>query len=151
MLGFSFLLLTVVFRSIVVPAKAIVMNLLSVGAAYGAIEIVPAGWPVVREMDCRYPPDFTQVHAIESWLPLFLFSILFGLSMDYHVFLLTRIREEYDKTWDNSEAVAHGLRTTAGSSPARPSSWSRCSPAFASGADRGAPGDGLRTRRRGVP
>ena len=58
--------------------------------------------------------NFTQVQAIESWLPLFLFSILFGLSMDYQVFLLSRIREEYDKSGDNSEAVAYGLRTTGG-------------------------------------
>jgi len=58
--------------------------------------------------------QFQKAEAIEAWLPLFLFSILFGLSMDYHVFLLTRIREEYDKTHDNSEAVAYGLRTTAG-------------------------------------
>ena len=57
---------------------------------------------------------FIQVDAIESWLPLFLFSILFGLSMDYHVFLLTRIREQYDKTADNAQAVAYGLRTTGG-------------------------------------
>jgi len=56
---------------------------------------------------------FQQVDSIEAWLPLFLFSILFGLSMDYHVFLLTRIREEFDKTGDNTEAVAYGLRTTA--------------------------------------
>ncbi len=58
--------------------------------------------------------NFQQTEAIEAWLPLFLFSILFGLSMDYHVFLLSRIREEYDKTHDNTEAVAYGLRTTAG-------------------------------------
>jgi putative drug exporter of the RND superfamily len=58
--------------------------------------------------------QFQRAEAIEAWLPLFLFSILFGLSMDYHVFLLTRIREEYDKTHDNTEAVAYGLRTTAG-------------------------------------
>ncbi len=110
----SFMLLTVVFRSIVVPAKAILMNLLSVGAAYGLIVLVfqkggPAfgGWIAERL-------DFIRVDAIESWLPLFLFSILFGLSMDYQVFLLTRIREEYDKTGDNSEAVAFGLRTTGG-------------------------------------
>ena len=61
-----------------------------------------------------YALGFIQVDAIESWLPLFLFSILFGLSMDYQVFLLSRIREEYDKSKDNSEAVAFGLRTTGG-------------------------------------
>jgi RND superfamily putative drug exporter len=113
-LGLSFVLLTVVFRSLVVPAKAIVMNLLSVGAAYGAIVLVfQRGGPWFGETLADVS-GFRQVDAIEAWLPLFLFSILFGLSMDYHVFLLTRIREEYDKTGDNAEAVAHGLRTTGG-------------------------------------
>ena len=120
----SFVLLTVVFRSLVVPAKAIVMNLLSVGAAYGAIVLVfqkgdPNGNLFDRASNwigetVANAAGFTRVDAIEAWLPLFLFSILFGLSMDYHVFLLTRIREEYDKTHDNAEAVAYGLRTTGG-------------------------------------
>jgi len=113
-LGLSFVLLTVVFRSLVVPAKAIVMNLLSVGAAYGLIVLVfQKGGPAIGESIANLF-GFSQVDAIESWLPLFLFSILFGLSMDYHVFLLSRIREEYDKTQDNTEAVAYGLRTTGG-------------------------------------
>ncbi len=113
-LGLSFVLLTVVFRSLVVPAKAIVMNLLSVGAAYGLIVLVfQKGGPAIGESIANLF-GFPQVDAIESWLPLFLFSILFGLSMDYHVFLLSRIREEYDKTQDNTEAVAYGLRTTGG-------------------------------------
>jgi RND superfamily putative drug exporter len=113
-LGLSFLLLTVVFRSIVVPAKAIVMNLLSVGAAYGLIVLVfQKGGPGIGKSIADFL-GFQQVDAIEAWLPLFLFSILFGLSMDYHVFLLTRIREEYDRTGDNAEAVAYGLRTTGG-------------------------------------
>jgi len=113
-LGLSFLLLTVVFRSLVVPAKAIVMNLLSVGAAYGLIVLVfQKGGPAIGEWIANLF-GFQQVDAIEAWLPLFLFSILFGLSMDYHVFLISRIREEYDKTKDNSEAVAYGLRTTGG-------------------------------------
>ena len=113
-LGLSFILLTVVFRSLVVPAKAIVMNLLSVGAAYGLIVLVfQKGGPAIGTWIADLF-GFQQVDAIEAWLPLFLFSILFGLSMDYHVFLLTRIREEYDKTHDNTEAVAYGLRTTAG-------------------------------------
>ena len=105
-LGLSFVLLTIVFRSLVVPAKAIVMNLLSVGAAYGLIVLVfQKGGPTIGESIANLF-GFEQVDAIEAWLPLFLFSILFGLSMDYHVFLLTRIREEYDKTGDNAEAVA---------------------------------------------
>jgi uncharacterized membrane protein YdfJ with MMPL/SSD domain len=102
-----------VFRSIVVSFKAILMNLLSVAAAYGAVTIVfQKGWGIGFFNAIGLP--FEKVEAIEAWLPLFLFSILFGLSMDYHVFLLTRIREEYDKTRDNTEAVAYGLRTTAG-------------------------------------
>ena len=112
-LGMSFILLTVVFRSIVVPIKAILMNLLSVGAAYGAITLVfqkGVGIDFFNAIGF----NFTRSESIEAWLPLFLFSVLFGLSMDYHVFLLTRIREEYDKTGDNTEAVAYGLRTTAG-------------------------------------
>ena len=113
-LGLSFILLTVVFRSLVVPAKAIVMNLLSVGAAYGLIVLIfQEGGPAWAKTISGWL-GFQQVPAIEAWLPLFLFSILFGLSMDYHVFLLTRIREEYDKTKDNAEAVAYGLRTTGG-------------------------------------
>jgi RND superfamily putative drug exporter len=105
-LGLSFVLLMLVFRSIVVPAKAIIMNLLSVGAAYGLIVLVfqkGVGASLI---------GFQQVEAIEAWLPLFLFSILFGLSMDYHVFLLSRIKERYDQTGDNTEAVAFGLRST---------------------------------------
>ena len=112
-LALSFILLTVVFRSIVVPVKAIIMNLLSVGAAYGAVTLVfqeGVGIGFFNALGFQ----FQQAEGIEPWLPLFLFSILFGLSMDYHVFLLSRIREEYDKTHDNTEAVAYGLRTTAG-------------------------------------
>jgi len=113
-LGLSFILLTLVFRSLVVPVKAIIMNLLSVGAAYGLIVLVfQKGGPSFGKWLADVS-GFQQVDAIEAWLPLFLFSILFGLSMDYHVFLLSRIREEYDKTGDNSEAVAYGLRTTGG-------------------------------------
>lgn len=106
-LGLSFLLLMVVFRSIVVAAKAIVMNLLSVGAAYGLLVLVfQKGWG-------HSIFGFQTVDAIEAWLPLFLFSILFGLSMDYHVFLLSRIREHYDQTKRNRESVAVGLQATA--------------------------------------
>lgn len=103
-LGLSFILLMIVFRSIVVPAKAIVMNLLSVGAAYGLIVLV-------FQKGVSFG-IFQQVDAIEAWLPLFLFAILFGLSMDYHVFLLSRIRERYDQTGNNTESVAFGVRST---------------------------------------
>jgi RND superfamily putative drug exporter len=112
-LGLSFLLLTVVFRSVVLPLKAIIMNLLSVGAAYGAITLVFQKGVGIGFFNA-IGFSFHQTPAIEAWLPLFLFSVLFGLSMDYHVFLLTRIREEYDKTHNNTESVAYGLRTTAG-------------------------------------
>jgi putative drug exporter of the RND superfamily len=112
-LGLSFLLLLVVFRSLVLPIKAIIMNLLSVAAAYGAITLVFQKGVGIGFFNA-IGFNFHQSDAIEAWLPLFLFSILFGLSMDYHVFLLSRIREEYDKTHDNTEAVAYGLRTTAG-------------------------------------
>ena len=106
-LGFSFLLLLVVFRSIVVPMKAVVMNLLSVGAAYGILVLV------FQEGIGAGLLGFQESPVIEDWLPLFLFAILFGLSMDYHVFLLSRIKERYDETGDNSASVAYGLRQTA--------------------------------------
>ncbi|MBA3337859.1 MAG: MMPL family transporter [Chloroflexia bacterium] len=106
-LGLSFLLLTLVFRSIVVPIKAILLNLLSVGAAYGLLVLV---------FQKGYGADFfgfQTTPTIEAWLPIFLFCILFGLSMDYHVFLLSRIREHYDQTGRNRESVAVGLLSTA--------------------------------------
>ncbi len=107
-LGLSFLLLTVVFRSLVVPLKAIVMNLLSVGASYGLLVLVfQKGF--LNELF-----GFQQVDIIEAWVPLWTFSILFGLSMDYHVFLLSRIRERFIETGDNTESVAFGVRSTAG-------------------------------------
>ncbi|MEN8237959.1 MAG: MMPL family transporter [Actinomycetota bacterium] len=112
-LGLSFVLLTVAFRSIVIPAKAITMNLLSVGAAYGLIVAffqVGVGPQWVKDIASFL--GFSQVEVIEDWIPLFLFSVLFGLSMDYHVFLLSRIKERFDITRDNTESVAYGLRTT---------------------------------------
>ena len=106
-LGLSFVLLMVAFRSIVVPIKAILLNLLSVGAAYGLIVLVFQKG-IGNELF-----GFQQVDAIEAWVPLFLFAVLFGLSMDYHVFLLSRIRELYTQTGDNTESVAHGVASTA--------------------------------------
>jgi RND superfamily putative drug exporter len=106
-LGLSFILLMVAFRSIVVPIKAILLNLLSVGAAYG-LTVLVFEKGVGNELF-----GFQQVDAIEAWVPLFLFAVLFGLSMDYHVFLLSRIRELYSKTGDNTESVAHGVASTA--------------------------------------
>ncbi len=112
-LGLSFVLLTVAFRSIVIPGKAIAMNLLSVAAAYGlVVAFFQAGVGPDWVKDIASALGFTQVETIEAWLPLFLFSVLFGLSMDYHVFLLSRIKERFDQTGDNTESVAYGLRST---------------------------------------
>ncbi|MEX2245665.1 MAG: MMPL family transporter [Dehalococcoidia bacterium] len=105
-LGLSFILLMLVFRSIVVPIKAVIMNLLSVGAAYGLLVLVTQKGVGANLL------GFQQVESIEAWLPIFLFAILFGLSMDYHVFLLSRIREHYDETRDNTESVVFGVRST---------------------------------------
>ena len=106
-LTLSFLLLMMVFRSIVIPVKAIIMNLLSVGAAYGLLVLVFQKG-VGNEL-----MGFQQTESIAAFLPIFLFAVLFGLSMDYHVFLLSRIHERYLKTGDNGEAVGYGLRSTA--------------------------------------
>lgn len=112
-LGLSFVLLTVAFRSLVIPAKAIAMNLLSVGASYGLLVLFfQQGVGPEFFKDIAGWLGFGQVEAIEAGLPLFMFSVLFGLSMDYHVFLLSRIRERFDQTGDNGESVAYGLRTT---------------------------------------
>jgi uncharacterized membrane protein YdfJ with MMPL/SSD domain len=113
-LALSFLLLMMVFRSVVVPFTAILLNLLSVGAAYGLIVLVfQKGGPSIGSWLAGLF-GFQQVEVVEAWLPLFLFSILFGLSMDYHVFLLSRIRERYVQSRDNAEAVAYGLSRTGG-------------------------------------
>jgi RND superfamily putative drug exporter len=107
-LGLSFVLLMVVFRSLIVPLKAIIMNLLSVGAAYGLmVAVFQKGWGA----DLL---GLQKVDFVEAWVPLFLFAILFGTSMDYHVFLLSRIRERFDQTGDNRESVAFGVRRTGG-------------------------------------
>jgi RND superfamily putative drug exporter len=103
----SFLLLMTVFRSLLVPLKAVVMNLLSIGAAYGVIVAVfQWGWGASLIGVGKEGP-------VEAWAPMMLFAILFGLSMDYEVFLLSRIREDYDRTGDNATAVANGLAATA--------------------------------------
>ena len=103
----SFLLLMLVFRSLLVPLKAVVMNLLSIGAAYGVVVAVfQWGWGASLIGVGRSSP-------IEAWAPVFIFAVVFGLSMDYEVFLLSRIREEYDRTHDNATAVADGLALTA--------------------------------------
>jgi putative drug exporter of the RND superfamily len=106
-LALSFVLLLLVFRSVIVPLKAVVMNLLSIGAAYGVIvAIFQWGWLAA-------PLGIHGTGPIEPFLPMMLFAIVFGLSMDYEVFLLSRIREEYDRSGDNALAVADGLAATA--------------------------------------
>jgi RND superfamily putative drug exporter len=103
----SFLLLLVVFRSVLVPLKAVVMNLLSVGAAYGVIVAV-FQWGWGKDLF-----GIDKAGPIEAWVPMMMFAIIFGLSMDYEVFLLSRIREDYDRTGDNASAVASGVAVTA--------------------------------------
>ena len=105
-LGVSFLLLLLVFRSIVVPIKAIILNLLSVGAIYGLLVLI------FQKGVGNEAFGFQQAETIEAWIPIFLFAVLFGLSMDYHVFLLSRVRERFDQTGNNTESVAFGIRST---------------------------------------
>ncbi len=103
----SFVLLMLVFRSLLVPLKAVIMNLLSIGAAYGVIvAIFQNGW-------LKNLVGIGKEGPIEAWVPMMLFAIVFGLSMDYEVFLLSRIKEEYDRDHDNATAVSHGLAKTA--------------------------------------
>jgi putative drug exporter of the RND superfamily len=104
----AFLLLLVTFRSIVIPLKAIVLNLLSVGAAYGAMVLVfQHGW-------FKSLLGFEATGPIVSWLPLFMFVVLFGLSMDYHVFILSRVREAFDRGMKTEDAVSYAIKNTAG-------------------------------------
>ncbi len=106
--GLAFLLLLVTFRSIVIPIKAIVLNLLSVGAAYGVLVLV------FQNGNGESLLGFTSNGGVTNWLPLFLFVVLFGLSMDYHVFILSRVKELYDRGMSTDEAVKQGISTTAG-------------------------------------
>jgi RND superfamily putative drug exporter len=107
-LSAAFVLLLVTFRSLVIPIKAIVLNLLSVGAAYGVLV-----W-IFQYGHFESFLDFRSTGSITSWMPLFLFVVLFGLSMDYHVFILSRIREAFDRGHPTEEAVALGIKGTAG-------------------------------------
>ena len=107
-LGLAFLLLLLTFRSIVIPLTAIVLNLLSVGAACGALVLI------FQQGHLQSLLGFHSIGGVTSWLPLFLFVILFGLSMDYHVLILSRVRESYDAGMSTEEAVSHGIRATAG-------------------------------------
>jgi RND superfamily putative drug exporter len=105
-LSAAFLLLLVTFRSIVIPIKAIALNMLSVGSAYGLLTLV-------FQHGLGKSIGLTEA-PIAAWLPLFLFVVLFGLSMDYHVFILTRVREAFDRGMSTGDAVAHGIKSTAG-------------------------------------
>ncbi len=107
-LGLSFLLLLVVFHSIVIPIKAILLNLLSAGAAYGVVVAV------FQDDILHGALGISPSSVIESWVPIFIFTILFGLSMDYHVFILTRVKEARDRGLDSRSAVARGISITAG-------------------------------------
>src|SRR5262249_29818591 len=106
-LAMAFVLLLITFRSIVIPLTAIVLNLLSVGAAYGVLVLV------FQHSWAQSLLDFKSTGAITSWLPLFLFVVLFGLSMDYHVFILSRVREAYDRGASTQDAIRHGIKSTA--------------------------------------
>ena len=106
-LAVAFGLLLLAFRSIVVPLTAILLNLLSVGAAYGVLV-----W-VFQDGHLQGLLDFHSNGAVVTWLPLFLFTILFALSMDYHVFIVSRIKELVDRGVPTAEAVSRGIRTTA--------------------------------------
>jgi uncharacterized membrane protein YdfJ with MMPL/SSD domain len=106
-LGFAFLLLLLTFRSIVIPLKAIILNLLSVGAAYGVLV-----W-IFQDGHLQGLLGFHSNGAVITWLPLFLFTVLFGLSMDYHVFILSRVKELVDHGMPTDQAVERGIRTTA--------------------------------------
>jgi putative drug exporter of the RND superfamily len=106
-LGFAFLLLLLTFRSIVIPIKAIILNLLSVGAAYGVLV-----W-IFQDGHLQGLLGFHSNGAVVTWLPLFLFTVLFGLSMDYHVFILSRVKELVDQGVPTDQAVERGIRSTA--------------------------------------
>ncbi len=107
-LALAFLLLLVAFRSIVIALKAIVLNLLSVAAAFGVLVLV------FQHESAKGILGFDYSGGVMAWLPVFLFVILFGLSMDYHVFILSRIREAYDRGMKTDDAIAHGIKSTAG-------------------------------------
>jgi uncharacterized membrane protein YdfJ with MMPL/SSD domain len=107
-LGLAFLLMLFTFRSIVIPIKAIILNLLSVGAAYGVL-VAAFQWGWAESL-----LGFESNGGVTNWLPVFLFVILFGLSMDYHVFILTRVRELYDRGMSTDDAVREGISQTAG-------------------------------------
>ena len=143
-LGLAFLLLLVMFRSIVIPLKAIVLNLLSVGAAYGVVVMVfQWGWGI-----SILGSEATGL--TEPWLPLFLFAIIFGLSMDYHMLILNRIKEAYDQGHSNEESVSLGIKVTAGQITSAAAIMVGVFGTFALGRSIGGPADGPRPRSSGT-
>jgi RND superfamily putative drug exporter len=106
-LGLSFILLTVAFRSVVVALVSVLLNLLSVGAAYGLLTLV------FLDDHGASLFGFQHTHVIDAWVPLFLFSVLFGLSMDYQVFLMSRIKERHDASGSTHDAIVGGVASTA--------------------------------------
>ena len=139
---FAFLLLLVSFRSIVVALKAILLNLLSVGAAYGLLVII-FQWGLGENL-----LGFESNGGIAPWLPMFLFVILFGLSMDYHVFILSRVREAYDRGLSNEQAVAYGIQLDGRRGHQRRHRHGRHLRGLRDDADHRHEGDGDRARRR---
>ena len=144
-LALSFILMLLAFRSIVIAAKTIILNLLSVGAAYGLMVLV------FQKGVGAHLLGFNQVDRIEAWVPLVLFSMLFGLLMDYQVFLLSRIKERYDQTGDTREAVAHGIGRTAGIITGAAAIMVVVFAGVASGEAGHVPADGIRPRGRHLP
>ena len=142
-LGMSFLLLLVVFHSIVIPIKAIVLNLLSAGAAYGVVVAV------FQDDILHGAFGIATSSVIESWVPIFIFTILFGLSMDYHVFILTRVKEARDRGLDSRAAVARGIAITVGHDHERGDDHGRGVPDLRDDPVRLHPGAGPRAGGRG--
>ena len=144
-LGLAFLLLLLTFRSIVIPLKAIALNLLSVGAAYGVLVWIFQHGHLAGRCSAS-----TRTAAIVTWLPLFLFTVLFGLSMDYHVFILSRIKELVDRGVPTEEAVERGIRTTAGTVTSAALVMVAVFAIFATLVDARHQADGRRPRGRGA-
>jgi hypothetical protein len=141
-LTLTLVLLTLAFRSIVIPLTAIAVNLLSVGAAYGILVLV------FQEGVGADLLGLGQVQSIEAWVPVFLFSVLFGLSMDYQVFLLSRIHERWRKTGDTNGAIVYGVSSTARLITGAAGDHHRCLRRLCHRSARLLPGDGLWHRRR---
>ena len=141
----TYLLLMRAFRSLLVPAKAVLLNLLSVAASYGMLVVV-FRWGLGHDLFGLY-----QFGQIEGWIPIFLFAMLFGLSMDYEVFIVTRMRESWDSGADNETAVAHGLERTGRIITAAAVIMCAAFSGFVAGTDRRPAGVRARARGRDLP